>query len=94
MIAIARISYYFLLSTRDQSGLMERGLGVMSFLSWMNVEWLEVNCPPRLPTFLCTNVTGIWKTDQIVTLILFHFIDPANSYTCTLHIHSSITRLG
>ena len=36
---------------------------------------LEVGC-----------VTGIWKTDQIVTLGLFHFIGPANGYICTLHI--------
>ena len=33
------------------------------------------------------------KTDQIVTLGLFHFIGPANSYTHTLPIHSAITRL-
>ena len=39
-------------------------------------------------------MTGFWKTNQIVTLGLFHFIGPANSYTCTLHIHSAITRLG
>ena len=39
-------------------------------------------------------MTGFWKTDQIVTLGLFHFIGPANGYTCTLHIHSAITRLG
>ena len=39
-------------------------------------------------------VTGYWKTDQIVTLGLFHFIGPANGYTCTLHIQSAITRLG
>ena len=39
-------------------------------------------------------VTGFWKTDQIVTLGLFHFIGPANGHTCTLHIHSAITRLG
>ena len=34
------------------------------------------------------NVTGFWKTDQIVTLRLFHFIGPGNGYTCTLHIHT------
>ena len=39
-------------------------------------------------------VTGYWKTDQIITLGLFHFIGPANGYTCTLHIQSAITRLG
>ena len=39
-------------------------------------------------------VTGFWKTDRIVTLGLFHFIGPANGYTCTLHIHSVITGLG
>ena len=38
-------------------------------------------------------VTGFWKTDRIVTLGLFHFIGPANGYTCTLHIHSAVTRL-
>ena len=39
-------------------------------------------------------VTGFWKTDQIVTLGLFHFIGPANGHTRTLHIHSANTRLG
>ena len=39
-------------------------------------------------------VTEFWKTDQIVTLGLFHFIGPANDYTCTLYIHSIITGLG
>ena len=45
---------------------------------------------------VCTKayVTGFWKTGQIVTLGLFHFIGPANGYTCTLHMHSAITRLG
>ena len=34
-------------------------------------------------------VTGFWETYRIVTctLGLFHFISPANGYTCTLHIH-------
>ena len=41
-------------------------------------------------------VTGFWKIDQIVTLAigLSHFIGTANGYTCTLHIHSAITRLA
>ena len=41
-------------------------------------------------------VTGFWKTDQIVTLGLLHFIGPAIilvNYTHTLPIHSAITRL-
>ena len=33
-------------------------------------------------------VTGFWKTDQLVTLGLFHFIGQANSYTHTLYTHS------
>ena len=33
---------------------------------------------------------GFWKTDQIVTLGIFHVIDPTNSYTSILHIHSAI----
>ena len=36
----------------------------------------------------------ILETDQIVTLGLFHYIGPANSYTHTLPIHSGITRLS
>ena len=36
-------------------------------------------------------VTGFWKTNQIVTLDLFHFVGRANGYTRTLHIHSAIT---
>ena len=39
-------------------------------------------------------VTGFWKIEQSVTLGLFHFIGPANGYTCTLHIHSAITRFS
>ena len=39
-------------------------------------------------------VTGCWKTKPTVTLGLFYFIGPANHYTCTLNIHSAITRLG
>ena len=35
-------------------------------------------------------VTGYWKTDQIVTLGLFHFIGPADSYTHTLPMHCCI----
>ena len=38
-------------------------------------------------------VTGFWKTDWIVILGLFHFSGPANGCTCTLHIHSAITKL-
>ena len=41
-----------------------------------------------------TYVTRFWKTYQIVTLGLFHFIGPANDYTHTPHIQISITRLG
>ena len=33
-------------------------------------------------------VTSFWKTDQTGTLGVFHFIDPANGYTCTLHIYT------
>ena len=33
------------------------------------------------------------QTKQTVTH-LFHFIGPASGYTCTLHKHSAITRLG
>ena len=45
-------------------------------------------------TNLVTYVTEVWKTNWIVTLGLFHFIGLANGYTCTLHIHSAITKLG
>ena len=41
-----------------------------------------------------TNVPGFWKTDQFVTLGLFHFIGSANNYKRTLTIHSPITRPG
>ena len=51
-------------------------------------------CNMYIYIYIHIYVTGFWKTDQIVTLGLFHFIGPANSYTCTLHIHSAITRLG
>ena len=38
-------------------------------------------------------VTGFWKLTEL-SLGLFHFISSANGYTCTLHMHSAITRLG
>ena len=37
-------------------------------------------------------VTGYWKTDQNVTLGLFHFIGPADSYTHTLPVPCCIDR--
>ena len=52
----------------------------MTILSVNRVEWTYMN--------------GFWKTDWIVILGLFHFIGPANGYTCTLHKHSAITRLA
>ena len=36
----------------------------------------------------------IWKTDQNVTLGLFHFIAPADSYTYMPPVHSGITQLS
>ena len=39
------------------------------------------------------HVTGFWKTNQIVTLDLIHFIGSANSYTHALPIRSANTRL-
>ena len=39
-------------------------------------------------------VNGFWKTEQNVTLGLFHFTGPNDSYTHALPIHSAITRLG
>ena len=33
---------------------------------------------------------GFWKIDQSITLDLFHFICPANSYTHTLPVYSGI----
>ena len=52
--------------------------------------WMICTVPKDISLY----VTGFWKTDQIVTLGLFQFISPANGYTCTLHMHSTITRLG
>ena len=39
-------------------------------------------------------MTGFWKTDQNVTLGLFHFIGQTNDYIRTLHIHSVSITLG
>ena len=39
-------------------------------------------------------VNGFWKTNQIVTLGLFYFIGPANSYTHALPIRSAIPGLA
>ena len=43
---------------------------------------------------VCMCVTAFWKTDQIVTLGLFHFVGLANGYMHTLPIHNAIIRLG
>ena len=40
------------------------------------------------------NCDWILKTDRNVTLGLFHFIDPADSYTHTLPVHCCINRLS
>ena len=45
-------------------------------------------------TTIAINVTGFWKTNQIITLGLFHFIGSANGHICTIHMHSAITRPG
>ena len=50
-------------------------------------------------TYYCYNhnwlyVIEFWKTDQIITLGLLHFIGHTNGYTRTLHIHSVSIRLG
>ena len=37
-------------------------------------------------------MTGFWKTNQIVTLGLFHFIGPDNGYTRTLHLYTTHTQ--
>ena len=49
---------------------------------------------PHFDGHECACESGFWKTDQILTLGLFHFIGLANSYTQILSIHSTITRLG
>ena len=52
------------------------------------------HCVLILSKITFIKVTGFWKTEQIVTLGLFHSIGPATGYTRTLHNHSAITRLG
>ena len=46
------------------------------------------------PQSLKLNKIGFQKIDQSVTLGLFHFTGPANSYTHTLPIHNGTTRLS
>ena len=43
VITIPSIKYSFLLSLGDRSGLMKRGLGMVSFSSSMAVEWLKIS---------------------------------------------------
>ena len=44
--------------------------------------------------FICTYVTGYWKTDHKVTLGQLHFIGPANSHThALLHYWAKLTSL-
>ena len=43
------------------------------------IQFLEV---PIIPTL---NVTEFWKTNQTVTLDLFHFIGPVNRHSFTMH---------
>ena len=38
--------------------------------------------------------TEFWKTNQNVTLGLFHFIAPANSHTYTLPVYCCIIKLS
>ena len=55
---------------------------------YIYTEWYECT----VVRILVGYVTGYWKTDQIVTLGLFHFIGPADSYTHTLPMHCCIDR--
>ena len=64
------------------------------FVKTLGMDLTEIDEVILTYNFIIIYVTGFWKTDQIVTLDLFHFIGPANGHTHTLHIHSVITRLG
>ena len=65
-------------------------------ISWvvMYHQEMKLHYHKRATIRKMINVIGFWKIDQIVTLSLFHFTAPANDYTCTLHKHSAIIRLG
>ena len=60
-----------------------------TLLTYMHTYIIKFNSMVLLYLY----VTGFWKSNRIVTLGLIHF-GPAYGYTCTLHIHSAITRLG
>ena len=45
----------------------------------------------RKSSHIYNYVTAFWKTEQIVTLGLFHFIAPAHTYIHALPMHSAIT---
>ena len=51
-------------------------------------------CSCMLATELSFNkyVSGFWKTNRIITLGLFYFIGPPNSYTCTLPIATVVLK--
>ena len=58
------------------------------------MEWEVTETTIKMLFRIAIYVTGFWKTDRNVTLGLFHFIGPANTYTHTLHIRTAIIRLG
>ena len=94
LICLQKIKYFELLSKMELCGDY---VAILSF-SCMIVEQVynsvQLGSIRKLLPWPCAqlNVTGFWKTDQIVTLGralgLFHFIGPTNGYTRTLYTHS------
>ena len=54
------------------------------------LQWTLIQLMELLLANIKIYVTGFWKTDQIVTLGLFHFIGPANGPMATL-VHYTYT---
>ena len=55
---------------------------------------VPLNIYIRIQYYICMCVTGYWKTNQNVTLGLFHFVGPGNRHTHTLPVHCCINRLS
>ena len=59
-----------------------------------NKQFPEMLIESKLSLQHTLYVTGFCKINKIVTLGCFHFIGPANGYSCTLYIHGVINRLS
>ena len=61
----------------------------------IKLKWISLHvCLNQMLQLKCDWILENWTNCYISPIYIFHFIDPTNSYTHTLTMHSAITRLS